>query len=39
MKGAYAEPASIAYQKRQDVDANYVALAVAMLEGIRAGNT
>jgi proline dehydrogenase len=39
VKGAYAEPASIAYQKRQDVDANYVALAVAMLEGIRAGNT
>jgi proline dehydrogenase len=38
VKGAYAEPASIAYQKRQDVDANYVALAVAMLEGIRAGN-
>jgi proline dehydrogenase len=39
VKGAYAEPASIAYQKRQDVDANYVALAVAMLEGIRAGHT
>ena len=39
VKGAYAEPASIAYQKRQDVDANYVALAVAMLEGIRAGNS
>ena len=39
VKGAYAEPATIAYQKRPDVDANYVALAVAMLEGIRAGHT
>ena len=36
VKGAYAEPASIAYQKRPEVDANYVALALAMLEGIRA---
>jgi proline dehydrogenase len=39
VKGAYAEPASIAYQSRNDVDANFVALAVAMLEGIRAGRT
>jgi proline dehydrogenase len=39
VKGAYAEPAIIAYQKRADVDANYVALAVAMLEGVRAGHT
>ena len=39
VKGAYAEPASIAYQKRQEVDANYVALSIAMLEGIRAGRT
>ena len=37
VKGAYAEPAKIAYQKRDDVDRNYVALAVAMLEGVRAG--
>jgi proline dehydrogenase len=37
VKGAYAEPASIAYQSRHDVDANYVALAVALLEGARAG--
>jgi proline dehydrogenase len=37
VKGAYAEKASIAYQKRQDVDANYVALAVAMLDGLVAG--
>ena len=39
VKGAYAEPASIAFQKRHDIDANYAALAVAMLEGIRAGRS
>jgi proline dehydrogenase len=38
VKGAYAEPPAVAYQKRADVDANYVALAVAMLEGSRAGH-
>jgi proline dehydrogenase len=37
VKGAYAEPASIAYQARHDVDANYLALAVAMLEAVKAG--
>jgi len=37
VKGAYAEPATIAYQKKQDVDANFVAVAVALLEGARAG--
>jgi proline dehydrogenase len=37
VKGAYAEPESIAYQTRHDVDANFVALAVAMLEATRAG--
>jgi proline dehydrogenase len=37
VKGAYAEPDTIAYQGRDDVDANYVALAVALLEGARAG--
>jgi proline dehydrogenase len=37
VKGAYAEPAAIAYQKKPDVDANYVALAVSMLEAVRAG--
>jgi proline dehydrogenase len=37
VKGAYAEPAAIAYQARSEVDANYVALAVSMLEGVRAG--
>ncbi len=37
VKGAYAEPATVAYQGRHDVDANYVALSVSMLEAIRAG--
>lgn len=37
VKGAYAEPASIAYQARRDVDANYLALSVAMLEAVRSG--
>ncbi|HJU46709.1 MAG TPA: proline dehydrogenase family protein [Gaiellaceae bacterium] len=37
VKGAYAEPESIAYQSRHDVDASYVALAVALLEGRRQG--
>lgn len=37
VKGAYAEAATIAYQTRHDLDANYVALAVSLLEGVRAG--
>ena len=37
VKGAYAEPATIAYASRHDVDANYLALCVAMLEAARAG--
>jgi proline dehydrogenase len=37
VKGAYAEPAAIAWQKRNDVDASFVALAVSMLEAARAG--
>ncbi len=37
VKGAYAEPAAIAYKSRHDVDANYVALCVSMLEARRAG--
>ena len=37
VKGAYAEPESIAYRSRQEVDANYVALCVAMLDARRAG--
>jgi proline dehydrogenase len=39
VKGAYAEPASIAYQTRHDVDSNYVALAVALLEGAKEGRS
>lgn len=37
VKGAYAEPASIAYRSRHDVDANYLALTVTMLEAAKAG--
>jgi proline dehydrogenase len=37
VKGAYAEPASIAYQTRQEVDRNYVALSKAMLTAARDG--
>ena len=37
VKGAYAEPESIAYQTKHDVDTNFVALAVALLEGRREG--
>jgi len=37
VKGAYAEPATIAYQSRHDVDTNYLALCVAQLEAVRAG--
>jgi proline dehydrogenase len=37
VKGAYAEPPEIAYQSRQDVDANFVALSVSMLDAVRAG--
>ena len=39
VKGAYAEPPAIAYQTRHDVDSNYVALAVALLEGARGGRS
>jgi proline dehydrogenase len=37
VKGAYAEPASIAFQSRADVDRNYTALAIAMLESAQGG--
>jgi proline dehydrogenase len=37
VKGAYAESPTIAYQSRHDVDTNYVALAVALLEAVKAG--
>jgi proline dehydrogenase len=37
VKGAYAEPATIAYTAKHDVDTNFVALAVAMLEAKRDG--
>ncbi len=35
VKGAYDEPARIAYRDRRAVDANYVALSVTMLEAAR----
>jgi proline dehydrogenase len=35
VKGAYAEPATIAYRDRRSVDANFLALAVTMLEASR----
>ena len=37
VKGAYAEPESIAYQSRHDVDTSFVSLAVALLEGRQQG--
>jgi proline dehydrogenase len=37
VKGAYAEPASLAYQGRHDVDTNYLALAVTLLDAAHAG--
>jgi proline dehydrogenase len=37
VKGAYAEPESIAYQAKREVDASFVALAIAMLDALTAG--
>ena len=37
VKGAYAEPTEITYQARAEVNANFLALSVAMLEAVRAG--
>jgi proline dehydrogenase len=37
VKGAYAEPAAIAYQSRREVDANYLALCFSMLAAKKAG--
>ena len=37
VKGAYAEAPSIAYRSKHDVDANYLALSVALLDATRAG--
>ena len=37
VKGAYDEPAALAYRTRREVDASYAALAVAMLEARAAG--
>jgi proline dehydrogenase len=37
VKGAYAEPEEIAFQTRHDVDTAYLALAVEMLDAVKAG--
>ena len=37
VKGAYDEPAAIAYRSRREVDANYAALAIALLGARAAG--
>jgi proline dehydrogenase len=37
VKGAYAEPATIAYQSRKEVDAEYYNLCVTMLDARKAG--
>jgi len=37
VKGAYAEPAAIAYQNRHEVDASFAMLSSAMLDAARAG--
>ncbi len=37
VKGAYAEPESVAWQRRAEVDTNFVALAMAMVEASRGG--
>ncbi|HWH37459.1 MAG TPA: proline dehydrogenase family protein [Candidatus Limnocylindrales bacterium] len=38
VKGAYAEPAEICYRSRREVDANYLALCVWMLDQLRNGH-
>jgi proline dehydrogenase len=37
VKGAYAEPAEVAYQGRRQVDANFLALCVSLLDCVRGG--
>lgn len=38
VKGAYKEPADIAYPRKKDVDANFLALTDRLLEELRSGN-
>jgi proline dehydrogenase len=38
VKGAYAEPPEICYQGRREVDANYLALCISMLDALKAGS-
>ncbi len=37
VKGAYAESPDICFQRRREVDANYLALAISMLDVLKAG--
>lgn len=37
VKGAYAEPEAVAFQSRREMDANFLALSVSMLEARRSG--
>ena len=37
VKGAYAEPPTVAYQTRHDVDTNFVAVAISLLDAMHAG--
>jgi proline dehydrogenase len=39
VKGAYAEPPDVAFQSRHDVDTAFLALAVEMLDAIKAGGS
>jgi proline dehydrogenase len=39
VKGAYAEPAEIAFTSRRDVDLRFVALALSMIEAAKAGRS
>jgi len=38
VKGAYAEPATVAYRKGKEVDANYLALSQKMLDLVKGGS-
>jgi proline dehydrogenase len=38
VKGAYAEPASIAFERQREIDASFRALAVEMLDAVRSGH-
>jgi proline dehydrogenase len=39
VKGAYREPASLAFAKKKDVDANYMRLSLRLLEAVKSNGT